>query len=224
MGNRCVITTRENFENDGVGIYMHWNGGRDSVEPLLKYCELKGYRSPDTDCYGWARLCQVIGNALGGTLSVGVDKVSRLDCDNYDNGVYIIEGWKIVGRKYFRGAEQNAYDFNGMLEGINEAMPKDEQLDPDFFKAEEVPRSMLCIGDTLFVYDELYGRYDKLKVVGMGADEVRNGTNVKDMPYVDKYSKDEPESNINNYLRCDTYRVVRPALPQQMEQMTMVEA
>ena len=49
MGNRCVITTREDFDNDGIGIYLHWNGGRDSVEAFLKYCELKQYRSVTDD-------------------------------------------------------------------------------------------------------------------------------------------------------------------------------
>lgn len=42
MGNRAVITTKERK----IGLYLHWNGGRDTVEPLLKYCELQGYRPP----------------------------------------------------------------------------------------------------------------------------------------------------------------------------------
>ena len=41
MGNRCVITTPKRE----LGVYFHWNGGRDSVEPLLAYCKLKGYRT-----------------------------------------------------------------------------------------------------------------------------------------------------------------------------------
>ena len=32
------------------------------VEPLLRYCELQGYRPPNEDDYGWARLAQVVGN------------------------------------------------------------------------------------------------------------------------------------------------------------------
>lgn len=51
MGNRAVITTPERK----VGVYLHWNGGRDTVEPLLKYCELQGYRAPSSDEYGFAR-------------------------------------------------------------------------------------------------------------------------------------------------------------------------
>ena len=128
MGNRAVITTKENFENNGVGIYLHWNGGYDSVSAFLKYCELKGYRTPDTDCYGWARLCQVIGNFFGGSTSIGIDVVNKLDCNNYDNGVYIIEGWKIVDRKYNRYAEQMNYDMKDMLMEIDKAQPKEEQL------------------------------------------------------------------------------------------------
>ena len=134
MGNRAVITTRENFDNDGVGVYLHWNGGRDSVTGFLTYCKAKGYRPPTEDNYGWARLCQVIGNFFGGGLSVGCDKVSNLDCDNWDNGVYIIDGWDIVGREYFKGTEQNGYDLLTLMQDINESMPKNERLPDDALK------------------------------------------------------------------------------------------
>lgn len=128
MGNRAVITTRENYENDGVGVYLHWNGGRDSVEAFLKYCELKEYRPPTMQSYGWARLCQVIGNFFcydghDDGLSLGVDKVCNLDCDNWDNGVYIIDGWKIVGREYMNGEEQYHYPLIDMLLEIDSMQP-----------------------------------------------------------------------------------------------------
>lgn len=128
MGNRAVITTAENFENDGVGVYLHWNGGRDSVEAFLKYCELKGYRTPESDSYGWARLCMVVANyftddGYDDGLSLGVDKVSNLDCDNFDNGVYIIDDWKIVGRVYNRGLEQRNHDLRAMLLAIDARQP-----------------------------------------------------------------------------------------------------
>ena len=61
MGNQAVITTKDRK----LGVYVHWNGGRDTIQPLLKYCELKGYRPPSSDPYGWARLCQVLGNFFG---------------------------------------------------------------------------------------------------------------------------------------------------------------
>ncbi len=145
MGNRAVITigkvdtegrllTTMGSIREKIGIYLHWNGGRDSVEAFLAYCDAKGYPSPDTDCYGWARMCQVIGNFFGGTGSLGLDKCCRLDCDNYDNGVYLIKDWKIVGRLYHEGREQQYYDLLEMMLEINKAQPESERLDEDYIK------------------------------------------------------------------------------------------
>jgi len=126
MGNRAVITTQNNFDNNGVGVYLHWNGGRDSVRAFLAYCDIQGYRCLESDDCGWARLCQVIGNFFGGSCSIGIDTIDHLDCDNYDNGVYIIEDWKIVGRKYIpeNFEEQDEYDLLEFLRAINDEMPE----------------------------------------------------------------------------------------------------
>ena len=125
MGNRCVITT----EQKRIGVYMHWNGGRDSVEPILCYCKAKGYRCPESDEYGWARLCQVIANLFGGSLSVGIDRYEVLDRNNGDNGVYVIKDWRIVKRIFFKDREeQNDYDFRWVLTEINKSMPAKERL------------------------------------------------------------------------------------------------
>ena len=131
MGNRAVITASkaQDVKNAmDIGVYLHWNGGRDSVEAFLKYCELKGYPTPDDNDYGWARLCQVIGNFFGGNMSIGINTCNKLDCDNWDNGVYIISGWEIVDRKYFRGLEQESYDLIDMLVHIDNAQPKAERI------------------------------------------------------------------------------------------------
>ena len=129
MGNRAVVTTRENFENNGIGIYLHWQGGQTSIKAFLKYCEMRGFRAPDEDNYGWARLTQVIANFMGGDgLSVGVDTIDHLDCDNFDNGTYIIKGWKIVGREYFHGKEQDDHNLEDMLKEIDKAQPVDQQI------------------------------------------------------------------------------------------------
>jgi hypothetical protein len=136
MGNRAVITTKDKK----IGVYLHWNGGRDSVEAFLKYCELKGYRPPESDCYGWARLCQVIGNFFGGELSIGIDQYDRLDKDNGDNGVYVIEDWQIVDRLFISWPEQHEYDLVEMLKDINSKQPKDEQLEEDKLEAAGYPK------------------------------------------------------------------------------------
>lgn len=138
MGNRAVITASKAADvakSKDIGVYLHWYGGRDSVTAFLTYCKAKGYRAPDEDRYGMARLAQVIGNFFGGGLSIGGDTCDHLDCDNWDNGVYIIKGWDIVGRQYKRGGEQSGYDLIDMLEAINEAQPQKEQLTQEELEA-----------------------------------------------------------------------------------------
>lgn len=132
MGNRAVITTKENFENNGIGIYLHYNGGRDSVEAFLTYCKIKGCRNTTDDPeYSFARLVQTIANFFGGTTSIGIGLVNDLDCNNGDNGVYIVEDWKIVGRKYFDGAEQYNYPLQNMLITIDNSFAKDDRIGID---------------------------------------------------------------------------------------------
>lgn len=130
MGNRAVITTADKQ----IGVYLHWNGGRDSVEAFLTYCKLKGYRPPEQDNYGWARLCQVIGNFFGGTNSLGIDKFEKLDYDNWNNGTYIIKNWEIIDRQYIHSdddyefEERQEYDLREMLLDINDHQPTHDQL------------------------------------------------------------------------------------------------
>ena len=149
MGNRAVITTKDH----DLALYLHWNGGRDTVEPLLRYCELQGYRAPSTDCYGWARMAQVVGNFFGGSLSVWIDRFSRLG-DQGDNGIYVIDGWKIVAREglYDGFTEQQQYPFDEMLNALGDAMPEGERLGR-FLDAVEVPASELKVGDLVWMRD-----------------------------------------------------------------------
>lgn len=155
MGNRAVITTpaRE------MGVYLHWNGGRDSVEPFLRYCEMSGFRSPARDPYGWARLVQVVANFFGGDgLSVGVAPYAGDDCENPgDNGIYVVEGWEIVGRVYpwedFE--EQDGYDLREFLRSIDGNQPEGMRLGAEFIDmwldGEEVEPSALEVGDSVLV-------------------------------------------------------------------------
>lgn len=208
MGNRAVIINKKDMLADGhinpnqVGVYLHWNGGRDSVEAFLKYCELQGYRKPSGDCYGWACLCKVIGNYFGNGLSLGIDIAKHLDCDNYDNGVYIIDGWEIVGRLYQKHGEQNHYKLKEMLLDIDKSMPEKDQLGEDYLNAEEVPVEDIKIGDKVYLpYDSPREPYE---VIGYGQGVV-NGSTITGIPYVSKYSTDDPASNINNYLARETW-------------------
>lgn len=133
MGDRAVISNK----NKNLGVYLHWYGYREFVESVLAYCDLKQYRNPDVDDeYGWARLCQVLGNTLGGTTSLGIGRFDRMDTDNWDNGTYIIEGWDIKERLYqqYEDAKMKDPMFEN-LKYINEKQPKDEQLKDEELKA-----------------------------------------------------------------------------------------
>lgn len=96
MGNRAVITV----EGSKVGVYLHWNGGIESVTAFLRAAKDLGVRSPCGDAsYFYARLVQIIGNYFGGTTSVGIDALDQLDTDNGDNGVYYVnDGFAIMRR------------------------------------------------------------------------------------------------------------------------------
>jgi len=137
MGNRAVITAWHNTnpnESGETGIYLHWNGGRDSVEAFLKYCELQGFRRPENDNYGFACLCGVIFNFFGDGLSLGIGPTKNLDCSNFDNGVYLIRDWKIVDRKEFAGSEQTEYTLLEMLLNIDKCQPQRMQLGETLIK------------------------------------------------------------------------------------------
>lgn len=124
MGDRAVITTRANR----MGIYVHWDGDREHIEAFLAFCKASGFRAPERDNYGWAYLGTVIGNYFGNGLSVGIDTLEHLDCNNWDNGTYIIEDWEIVGREYFDGEESEADDLLPILEDINKRQPEHMRL------------------------------------------------------------------------------------------------
>ena len=133
MGDRAVISNK----SKKMGVYLHWYGYREFVESVLAYRDVKKYRSPDVDDeYGWARLCQVAGNTIGGNLSVGVGIFNRMDTDNWDNGTYVIKDWDIVDRLFTHSKDEKMKDtmFEN-LKYINNKQPKDEQLKEEELEA-----------------------------------------------------------------------------------------
>ncbi|WP_251179423.1 hypothetical protein [Adlercreutzia agrestimuris] len=126
MGNRAVITSTKK----DLAVYLHWNGGRDTVEPLLTYCRLHGYRSPACDSYGYARLCQVMGNFFGGNNCIGLSVYTTDKAmDPGDNGIYVIdENWEIVERIGAPFIEQDVYPASEVIKTLDENMPEGERL------------------------------------------------------------------------------------------------
>ena len=91
MGNRAVIACGKHPKD--LGIYLHWNGGPESVLAFVRAAKDLGMREPDKNgdqSYGMARLTQIIANFFGGSTSIGIGTLDQLDCDNGDNGVYYL--------------------------------------------------------------------------------------------------------------------------------------
>ena len=101
MGDRAVITTSKD-KNAGIGIYLHWNGDIQSVVAFLDSAKERGYRYPEIDnTYAMARLCGLLHEFFGvqTSTSLGIGELKQLDCDNFDNGVYVIgNDWQIIDR------------------------------------------------------------------------------------------------------------------------------
>ena len=98
MGNRATLKFQD--ETNQPNIYLHWNGGRASVQAFLNVAKAMELRA---DSYGVARMCQIIGNFFGGNLSLGCS--NNLE-DYSDNGIYLIKDFEIVGREKFKGEEE----------------------------------------------------------------------------------------------------------------------
>ena len=202
MGNRAIVKPYgRNF-----GVYLHWNGGRDSVEPFLTYCKLKGFRNFEDD-YGIARFCQIVGNFFGGGLSMGLQNnvyMSGSCASGLDNGIYEVKGWEIVGRCGGPHVEQNHYDPVEFLLGIDAAQPPKERLGKGFITAELVTAEELKVGDRVY-FTVMEGEVPKAeKIIGIGGYDYVNGHCVFGVPYVGKYG-DDPAKNPNNYLWWKDY-------------------
>ena len=127
MGNRAVITLAP-FGLDNIGIYVHWNGGPESIAAFLGAAQRLNMRTPEQDPqYAMARLTQVIANYFGGSTSIGIGRVRDLDYDNGDNGTYLIGGdWEILGREFF--GEPGAIDDDRRKRIEDEVVHKTEVL------------------------------------------------------------------------------------------------
>ena len=201
MSNSGIIVFEDNRE---LGLYLHWNGGRDSVEAFLKYCELT--KKTGGFQYGMLSLSQVIKNW---SVTLGDIIMNPFNHDT-DNGIYIIDKkWNIIDRRKFNGIEQNEYDLEEFLKELDESQPAKYQLGEEYFKGKFVNRKDIEIGDEVFITSNIDYKTKKYKVVGIGVDTIVNGRKVKDIPYINFSNYRGYENNINNYLLEENYRVIK---------------
>lgn len=192
MGNRAVITGKDS----DYGIYLQWNGGRDSVEAFLEYSRLKGHPGITGEGEGLFALATIITNFFGnnGLHIYPMKGDDAREADVWDNGVYIIEGNEIIERRAFEGEEQNQYKMEEMLKNIDERQPAEFQLGADYLDAVETPAEELEVGDDVMVIN-LHGKVEKKTVIGKN----EKGA------YTNRYSNHgDPtkfDDNPNNYFK-----------------------
>ena len=138
MGNRALITLQPlTKENNVIAVYVHWNGGIESVKAICEVCKARGFRDPTGDnSYALARFIGVWHEFFGVTssLSLGVytTDLESLKDAWLDNGVYTVgKDWEIIehfkvdenGKKIDLGLEVPKSQLE-RYEGIKNAMIK----------------------------------------------------------------------------------------------------
>lgn len=79
MGNTAIIKFEDYRRTSQTEVYLHWNGGPESVVAFLDYTK-QHVRLGD---YFIARFVQVIGNFFGGDVSLGVGNYDYQAHHNY---------------------------------------------------------------------------------------------------------------------------------------------
>lgn len=129
MGNRAVITF--STANNAPSIYLHWNGGRASVEGFLTAARELGLRhapTPQAQADALDNIAEMLARYFF-RCNVGMN-VYRLhfagaDRDNGDNGTYVLDqDLQIFARLHHkRGEEINREKTAAIVEQITATAP-----------------------------------------------------------------------------------------------------
>lgn len=108
MGNRAVIVNVNDMRPEATCVYLHWNGGKDSVSAFLKAARELGVEG------GLPAFAEMLAERFFECkvgINIYVEEYGRADCDNGDNGVYIIDdNFELVGRIFGQIREQEDFD------------------------------------------------------------------------------------------------------------------
>lgn|GEM_PF-5647803 len=131
MGNRAIITLEDDSaRKHPVALYLHWNGGLESVLAFVTYAWDNFERGHD-DVYTFhARLCQTIGNYFPDGLSLYGYPLSHAQNMSVDNGIFHFR----IGKDSFEllhradevpSASQHAYwtESPSIFDSIRQNMP-----------------------------------------------------------------------------------------------------
>ena len=189
-----------------VTVCVETDISRAQVEAYLKYCQFKGYPSPDVEPEkGTSCLFRVIANHLGEDVNVymmdmsnaewllGEDQVKR-----FGTRICSAFNWEIHSYQTCDAAEAEDLDARKLCEmliAIDAAMPIKQQLGAEYLSFERVKTNPLKPGDKVFV--SVLGKIVKRTVLDIAKPhEWCEGRNVSGMPYIDLYqgiqTKDDP--------------------------------
>ena len=202
MGNRAIIKGKDS----DLGVYVHWNGGRDSVEAFLEYASFLSPHSGLGEKYydsGLGTLVTLITNFMNNSSSVDITTTDDYaNPSHLDNGIYVVDGWEIVDRISPPLYEQNGYDRREMLIAIDDAQPEKMKRGVDYIDSEIVDASEIVVGDEI-IQNKIGGGVEKYTVISLG-----NPDNPKEAmhhppysPYIGKYGKDNPNSYVSGRVR-----------------------
>jgi hypothetical protein len=136
MGNRCILTLEnEQGLQHPVALYLHWNGGLESVLAFIQYT-WDAYPRGRGDLFTFhARLCQVLGNFFADGLSFYGYRLDLADscAEGCDNGRFHFTigstSYELKGRaEEVENAKLHKYwtDERNIFATIKDAMPKAE--------------------------------------------------------------------------------------------------
>jgi hypothetical protein len=129
MGNRAVLgfvgkgkasdINSESKVKKMNAIYVHWNGGRDTIEPLLDVAREQGKLRKGESVMDRVYAIGKKSDIWKEGTAFDKGKVGNLDYDNMDNGTYVIDdNFKIVARRWhgeprilFKGKKQTISEF-----------------------------------------------------------------------------------------------------------------
>ena len=143
MGNRAVVAfvdcsgqDKSRYLNNSLikdkspCVYLHWDGGRDSVEGFLTVVKKLYGGSSCLDAKERAVLFySVVRRAGMGGVSTEICTFKEADADNGDNGAYWVdESFEIIDREYQRYPEQQSHQLNEFVNTVIELTVKNDAL------------------------------------------------------------------------------------------------
>ncbi len=130
MGNRAVLSF--STANNAPSIYLHWNGGRASVEGFIAAAKGLGLNNAGTTREQQSKFLDNFADMIAKHFfrcNVGMtvyrETYGQSDYDNGDNGVYVLSPELRITRRLYRGTyeENDVKKTNEIAEHIIQRAP-----------------------------------------------------------------------------------------------------